>query len=80
MRIFLGIILAVVGLAMILRTEWLVENFGTSSWAENKMGTSGGSRLLYKLIGLFTVFIGFLLITNMFGGFLAGTVGKIFVR
>ncbi len=80
MRYFIGIIAALLGVGMIIKTQWLVENFGTNSWAEEHLGTSGGSRLLYKLIGLALIFIGFLLITNLFGGFLLGTIGKIFVR
>ena len=80
MRIIIGIIFALAGVGMILKTEWIIENFGTSAWAEAKMGTSGGGRLLYKLIGLTFIFIGFLLITNMLQGFLIGTIGKILVR
>ena len=80
MHYFIGALLAVVGASMIWKTEWLIENFGSSAWAEAKMGTSGGSRLLYKLIGLLFIFFGFLLITNLMNGFLVGTVGKLFVR
>ena len=57
-----------------------MENFGTIAWAETNLGTSGGSRLMYKLFGLVGIFIGFLLITNMFQGFLMGTIGKVFIR
>ncbi len=80
MRYVIGIILVLVGIVMILKTEWLIENFGSSAWAEDKMGTSGGSRLLYKLIGVILIFFGFLFITNMISGFLVGTVGKLLVR
>jgi hypothetical protein len=76
----LGGIAALVGVGMILKTEWLIENIGSSAWAEAKMGTSGGSRLFYKLIGLALIFIGFMLITNLFQGFLEGTIGKLLVR
>ena len=75
-----GVISALLGLGMILKTEWLIENFGTSNWAEAKMGTSGGSRMLYKLIGLALIFIGFLLITGLFEGFLLGTIGRVLTR
>jgi len=71
--------MAIVGVFAVLKTEWIVQNFGTNAWAENKLGTSGGSRLLYKLIGLVLIFIGFLLITGLYEGFLMGTVGKIFL-
>lgn len=75
-----GAFAALLGLGMILKTEWIIENFGGSSWAEAKMGTSGGSRLFYKLIGLALIFVGFLLITNLFQGFLLATIGRLFKR
>ena len=80
MRYFLGLLAVLVGVGMILKTEWLIQNFGTNAWAEAKLGSSGGSRLFYKLIGIGFVFIGFLLITNLFQGFIEGTVGKLLVR
>jgi hypothetical protein len=80
MRYIIGILFVLFGAWMVIKTEWLIENLGTSSWAEANLGTSGGSRLLYKLIGLGFIFIGFLLVTNMFQGFLMGTLGKIFIR
>jgi len=80
MRYFIGILLALAGVVLIIKTEWFVQNFGSIAWAEENLGTSGGSRLMYKLIGLVFIFVGFLLITNLFGGFLAGTVGRLFVR
>lgn len=80
MRYFIGIFIVLIGSLLILKTEWFLENFGSIGWAEANLGTSGGSRLMYKLIGLIGIFIGFLLITNMFQGFIMGTLGKIFIR
>lgn len=80
MRYFIGILMILIGVGVILKTEWIIENFGTNAWAEAKLGTSGGSRLLYKLIGLALIFFGFLLVTNLFQGFLMGTIGKLFIR
>lgn len=80
MRIVLGIIITLLGAGLIVKTEWIVQNFGTSAWAEEKFGFSGGSRLLYKLIGLAMIFVGFMLVTNLFQGFLEGTIGKLFIR
>ncbi len=79
MNIIIGIIIVLVGVGMVIKTEWIVQNFGTNAWAEAKLGYNGGSRLLYKIIGICAIFIGFLLITNLIGGFLAGTVGKVLV-
>lgn len=80
MRYFIGIFIVFIGCLLILKTEWFLENFGSIGWAEANLGTSGGSRLMYKLIGLLGIFIGFLLITNMFQGFIMGTLGKVFIR
>jgi len=67
------------GALMVIKTEWLVENFGTSSWAEEHLGTSGGTRLLYKLIGIAIIFIAMMGATGLLGGFVMGTVGKLFL-
>lgn len=78
MHIIIGILAVLVGAWMVLKTEWLIENLGTNAWAEEHMGFNGGSRLMYKLLGLVVIFIGFLLVTNLFQGFLLGTIGRIF--
>lgn len=80
MRIIFGLIVVLIGAGMITKTEWIIQNFGTNAWAEAKLGYNGGSRLLYKFIGLVFIFLGFLLVTNMFQGFLMATVGRIFIR
>ncbi len=69
MKIILGILVAFGGTMMVLKTEWLLENFGRMSWFEEKLGTEGGSRLGYKLIGLIIVFIGILMMTGLSGSF-----------
>lgn len=80
MRYFVGTLLLLAGTVMIFKTEWFLNNFGSISWAEEHLGTNGGSRLMYKLIGLVLIFFGMLFITNMIEGFLMGTIGKIFIR
>jgi hypothetical protein len=80
MRYFVGIILVLVGIFFVLKTEWFIENFGTNAWAEEHLGYNGGTRLMYKLMGIIFIFFGFLAITNLLNGFLLGTLGKIFIR
>ncbi len=80
MRYFIGILLVGAGMLLILKTEWFIQNFGTNAWAEEHLGYNGGTRLMYKLIGLAFIFFGFLAITNLLNAFLLGTVVKIFVR
>jgi len=79
-RIIIGFLVVALGSALVIKTEWFVENFGTNAWAEEKLGTSGGSRLFYKLLGLIAIFFGFLLITNLFSTFIAATIGKMLIR
>ena len=80
MRYFVGIVMCVAGLLLIIKTEWFIQNFGTSAWAEEHLGYNGGTRLMYKVIGLLLIFFGFMAITNLLNDFLLGTVGKIFIR
>jgi len=78
MKYIIGVLAIVLGTVLIIKTEWFVQNFGPSAWAEEHMGTSGGSRLLYKLIGLAIIFIAMLGITGMLGNVILGTFGKLF--
>ena len=80
MHYLIGLGIALIGIALVIKSQWFFENFGTISWAEEHLGSSGGSRLLYKLIGLAFIFIGFLIITNLFSDFLAGTVGRLLIH
>lgn len=80
MRIIIGILMALAGVVLVIKTEWFIQNFGTNAWAENKIGTSGGTRLLYKTVGIILIFFGFLAITNLHQRFLIATVGRIFIR
>jgi hypothetical protein len=66
----IGLILLIGGVAMVMYTEWLLQNFGRIAWFEQKLGTEGGSRLGYKLVGMLFIFFGILCITGLVGGFL----------
>ncbi|PIR73948.1 MAG: hypothetical protein COU35_05045 [Candidatus Magasanikbacteria bacterium CG10_big_fil_rev_8_21_14_0_10_47_10] len=78
MKYLLGLLGVAFGVWMILKTEWIIQNFGTSDWAETKMATSGGTRLLYKLIGIAFIFISFMAMTGLLGPFLINSLGRLF--
>jgi len=67
MRIILGFIMIVVGTLLATKASWIVQNFGYSEFAETKMRTMGGTRLMWKLIGIFIIVSGFFVITNLYG-------------
>ncbi len=66
MQLFLGIFLAVVGPLMTVQAEWFYQNFGAIPWAEEHLGTSGGTRLFYKLLGLVFFFFGLMMVFGLF--------------
>lgn len=69
MHIIAGLILLALGFVIVLKSEWLLSNFGRIAFFEAKLGTEGGSRLGYKLIGIVIIFIGILVLTNMISDF-----------
>lgn len=70
MNILFGLIIIVAGTYMVIKTEWLLRNFGRIAWFEKTFGAEGGSRLGYKLLGLIVIFFGLLVMTNLLGGFM----------
>lgn len=78
MKYFLGLLGVGLGILLVVKTEWLIQNFGTSTWAETHMGTSGGTRLMYKLIGIIIIFLSFMAMTGLLGGFILAIFGGIF--
>ena len=70
MNIIIGLIIGALGVVLVIKTEWFMQNFGRLAWFEAKLGAEGGSRLGYKLLGLIGIFLGLLIMTGMISGFL----------
>lgn len=79
MKYVIGILVILLGCVLVIKTEWFVENFGHSEWAEDKLGTSGGTRLFYKLIGIAMIVLSMMGMTGLLGGLIMGTIGKLFM-
>lgn len=77
-KYIVGLIAIVIGVFLIIKTEWFIENFGTNAWAEEHMGTSGGTRMMYKLVGLAIIFVAMMGVTGLLGNFIMATFGKLF--
>ncbi|NCB20627.1 MAG: hypothetical protein EOM88_01715 [Clostridia bacterium] len=75
--IFLGIIILAAGVILVIKTEWFLQNFGRISWFEKVLGTEGGSRLGYKLLGLLAITIGIILATGSGEGFITWLVSPL---
>ncbi|MDD3284964.1 MAG: hypothetical protein PHZ07_05210 [Patescibacteria group bacterium] len=76
-RIIVGLLLCFLGFMVVWKTEWIVSNLGKNDWAESKLGSSGGTRIMYKFFGLFVIFFGMLFMTGLSSQFLMATVGKL---
>lgn len=77
MKYVLGLLVIALGAVMVIKTEWFIENFGQSSWAEDKLG-AGGSRLMYKLIGIAAIILSLMAMTGMLGEVILSIFGGLF--
>jgi fatty acid desaturase len=64
-----GLVTTLVGLSLVIKTDWYMENFGRVEWFEDNLGSSGGTRLGYKLLGLLIMFVGIVIMTGSGGAF-----------
>ena len=79
MKYIIALLAVAFGAILVIKTEWFIQNFGTSAWAEEHMGTSGGTRLFYKLVGFAIIIIAFLGVSGLLGDMILGFFGKLFV-
>lgn len=71
MSIFLGLLMLAAGALLIIKSEWLLQNFGRIAWFETKLGAEGGSRLGYKLVGMAILLLGIIVFTGSGTAFLS---------
>jgi vacuolar-type H+-ATPase subunit I/STV1 len=73
LRIF-GTILVIIGVLMVLRTDWFLRAIGKIAWAERVIGST---RSFFKLLGVILIFVGLMMIFNLFGGIVYWALGPI---
>lgn len=59
MRYLLGIIFIGVGFLITWKANVMMSIFGRIGWAETHLGTEGGSRLFYRLLGIVIILLSF---------------------
>lgn len=62
---------------MVAKTSSMVSFFGRIAFFDKYLGAEGGTRLGYKLIGLFAIFIGALVMFGLIDGFLMWVLGPL---
>lgn len=55
MKYFISALAIGLGTILVVKTEWFIQNFGAIAWAEQHLGTEGGTRLAYKLMGIILI-------------------------
>jgi hypothetical protein len=78
MKFILTPLLVALGALIVIKSEWFVENFGLSAWAEDKFGNSGGTRLMYKFFGIIFIFGTMMWATGLLGPMMVSIFGKLF--
>jgi hypothetical protein len=80
LRIIAGIVGIIIGSVMVMRSEWFLSFFGRINWAEIHLGSEGGTRVFYKLLGMITILISLMVMTGMIEGLLFAIFGPLFRR
>jgi predicted small integral membrane protein len=75
MNWFIGLLVIGVGSLLVIRTQWIYDFTGPIDWAEQHLGTEGGTRLFIKLIGVLFIIGAFLGVTGILGNWVAGFFG-----
>lgn len=76
-RIIGGLLCVGIGFVIVWKTRKFIDAFGGIDWADRKFG-GGGTALMYKMIGIIVILVGFLWLTNMWDAFLNATLGSLF--
>jgi hypothetical protein len=77
MNIIYGLALLGIGVAIVIKSEALLSAFGRIAFFEQHLGTEGGSRLGYKLIGLLFSALGIMMMTGLINGFMTWLVSPL---
>ena len=75
MKYIIAFLAIAAGVFLVIKTEWVIDNFGTSSWAEQH---GIGSRSLYKIVGVIIILIALLGVSGILGRMILGIFGPLF--
>ncbi|MFA6514511.1 MAG: hypothetical protein WCT50_04480 [Patescibacteria group bacterium] len=76
-QIILGVAMTAAGAFLVIKTEWFINNFGRIAWFEAKLGSDGGSRLGYKLVGIIILVLGIIVMTGSGDNFMYWLLGPL---
>ncbi|MBI3250727.1 MAG: hypothetical protein HYZ61_02700 [Candidatus Andersenbacteria bacterium] len=71
-----GFLIMIVGMFMVIRTNWFLENLGDLG---SMIGVYDKSWLSWKAFGVFLIFLGFSIAFSLFTILIKATIGQLFV-
>ena len=77
MHFIYGLIGMVIGGAMVIYADALLNTFGRMDFFDRFLGTFGGTRLGYKLIGLIVFFLSLIMFIGLFDNFMYWVLGPL---
>lgn len=75
MHILLGLLVIIVGTLVVIKSEWLFNNFGSIAFFDKYFHSSGGGRFGYKMVGIIAIIIGIFILTNIINSILLAIAG-----
>ncbi len=75
MKWLIGLLVIVVGSLLVIKTQWFYDFTGPIEWAEQHLGTEGGTRLFIKLLGVLMIIGAFLAVTGILGNWVVSIFG-----
>lgn len=75
MRILLGLVGIAIGVALAVKNEYFANTFGTPEFAVKYLGSFGGRRLFYVLLGTIVAILSVMYMTGTFGSLVRGIFG-----
>ena len=77
MKYFYAFLVIISGFLLVRYSNWLVNNFGYIDSAEHYLGTYGGTRLMWKLIGVLFIVGALLVISGIMNNILISIFGRL---
>ncbi|MEA3272394.1 MAG: hypothetical protein U9P90_01870 [Patescibacteria group bacterium] len=78
MKYFFGILGMIVGFILVWKSGWFLANFGRVDFADKYLGTFGGTRMFYKLLGVLTILICLIWVTGTLDNIIMAVFGPMF--
>lgn len=79
MKIVIGVLGIGLGLLFAIKNEWFLYNVGRIASIERYLGSFGGSRMFYQLLGVLIIIFSTLYMTGMLQKMLNGILQRVFM-